>query len=113
MATAVALNRRDFFDWAFAQYRTGAGQIDAEGYLPNELKRETRALAYHNYALNPLAMLAAFAKANGVAVEDSAPAMQRLAGRVLEGVDNPKVFEQKTGDKQETEDIRDNSKFAW
>ena len=113
MATAVALDRREFFDWALAQYRTAISQIDGEGYLPNELARETRALHYHNYALGPLAMIAAFAKANGVDVRNGAPAMQRLAGRVLEGVDNPKTFESKTGERQELGDLQENSKFAW
>ena len=113
MATAVALNRRDFFDWALSQYRTGVGQIDGEGYLPNELKRDTRALSYHNYALGPLAMLAAFAKANGVDLNDSRPGMQRLADRVLAGVDDPKIFQKKTGDKQTKEGVHEPSKFAW
>ena len=113
MADAVALNRRDFFDWALAQYRIGAGQVDAEGYLPNELKRDTRALAYHNYALGPLAMIAAFAKANGADLGPSRDAMQRLAGRVLAGVDNPKTFEAKTGEKQTREGLHESSKFAW
>lgn len=113
MAAGVALDRRDFFDWALAQYRTALTQIDPEGYLPNELRRETRALAYHNYALGPLSMIAAFAKANGVDIDQGRAAMQRLAGRVLEGVDNPKVFQERTGDKQALEDIQENSKFAW
>lgn len=113
MATAVVLNRRDFFDWALAQYRTGARQVDAEGYLPNELKRDTRALAYHNYALGPLAMLAAFAKANGVDLGETRPAMQRLADKVLAGVDDPKIFQKKTGEKQTREGVHEPSKFAW
>jgi poly(beta-D-mannuronate) lyase len=113
MATAVVLDRREYFDWALAQHRTAMTQIDPEGYLPNELARETRALAYHNYALGPLAMLAAFAKANGVDVRDDGAALRRLAGRVLQGVDNPKVFESKTGRKQTLEGVNENSKFAW
>jgi poly(beta-D-mannuronate) lyase len=113
MATAVALDRRDFYDWAMEQYGIAITQIDGEGYLPNELKRDTRALAYHNYALNPLAMIAAFAKANGTDLEESRPAMQRLAGKVLAGVDNPKIFEKKTGEKQTREGVHEPSKFAW
>jgi poly(beta-D-mannuronate) lyase len=113
MADAVALNRRDFFDWALAQYRVAAQQVDGEGYLPNELKRETRALAYHNYALGPLAMIAAFAKANGVALDDSRDAMQRLSQRVLAGVDDPQVFQRKNGSKQTREGVHEPSKFAW
>lgn len=113
MAAAVALDRRDFFDWALGQYRIAAEQVDEEGYLPNELKRDTRALAYHNYALGPLAMLAAFAKANGVSLEDSRAPMQRLAGRVLQGVDDPRVFQERTGDKQNLSELKEASKFAW
>jgi len=113
MAGAVALNRRDFYDWALAQYRFGAKQVDADGYLPNELKRDTRALAYHNYSLGPLAMIAAFAKANGTDLGDSRESMQRLAGRVLAGVDNPKTFESRTGKKQTREGVHEPSKFAW
>lgn len=114
MATAVVLDRRDFFDWAMKHYRIAAKQVDADGYLPNELKRDTRALSYHNYSLGPLAMLAAFAKANGVDVRrDGGPALHRLVARTLAGVDNPKSFEQKTGERQELEDVSDNSKFAW
>lgn len=113
MAAGVALNRRDFYDWALAQYRTAAKQVDSEGYLPNELKRDTRALSYHNYALGPLAMIAAFAKANGTDLGDSRGAMQRLSQRVLDGVDNPKVFEKKAGAKQTRDGVDEASKFAW
>jgi len=113
MATAVVLNKRDLFDWAVAQYRTGTRQIDAEGYLPNELKRDTRALSYHNYSLGPLAMIAAFAKANGVEPGESRAAMQRLAERTLAGVDDPKTFQKKTGKKQTKEGVHEPSKFAW
>lgn len=114
MAAAVALNRRDFFDWAVKQYRVAASQVDTEGYLPNELRRDTRALAYHNYALGPLAMIAAFAKANGINLAPEGNyALARLASRVLEGVDDPDLFEGKTGEPQELEDLSDKSKFAW
>lgn len=114
MASAVVLDRRDLFDWAMSQYRIAMGQIDAEGYLPNELARDTRALYYHNYALNPLAMMAAFAKANGIDLssEDGEP-VQRLARRVLAGVDRPVIFEDKTGKTQNLGDFTSDSKFAW
>ncbi|HUR41959.1 MAG TPA: mannuronate-specific alginate lyase [Verrucomicrobiae bacterium] len=113
MANAIALNRRDFYDWALAQYRTANKQVDSEGYLPNELKRDTRALSYHNYSLGPLTMIAAFAKANGSDLGDSRDSMQRLSQRVLDGVDNPKNFEKKAGAKQTREGIDEASKFAW
>jgi len=114
MAAAVATDQRSLYDWSVAEFRTAARQVDAEGYLPNELKRETRALAYHNYSLGPLAMIAAFARANGTDLSgENNRALQRLADRVLAGVDDPRSFEAKTGKKQELDDIAETSKFAW
>jgi poly(beta-D-mannuronate) lyase len=114
MATAVAVDRRDWFDWSVAQYRIAAKQVDRDGYLPNELKRDTRALSYHNYALGPLAMIVAFARVNGVDLRgENDRALERLAGRVLSGVDDPRAFEAKTGRKQELEELQEASKFAW
>jgi poly(beta-D-mannuronate) lyase len=114
MATAVALDRRDWFDWAVGQYRIAAKQVDRDGFLPNELKRDTRALSYHNYALGPLAMIAAFASANGVDLSaEGDHALDRLAVRVLAGIDDPRSFEARTGKKQLLDDLKESSKFAW
>jgi poly(beta-D-mannuronate) lyase len=114
MAAAVALDRRDLFDWAVDQYHTAANQIDAQGFLPNELARDTRALYYHNYALTPLAMLAAFGQANGVDLaDDNDHALDRLARRVLDGVADPGDFENRTGTKQNLSEFEESSKFAW
>lgn len=114
MATAVVTNRRDLFDWAVKEYRIGAGQIDAEGFLPNELKRKQRALAYHNYALPPLAMIASFAQANGVDLRpENNGALKRLGDRVLAGTNNPDEFKNKNGDKQDMTDLKVESKWAW
>ncbi|CAD5108480.1 mannuronate-specific alginate lyase [Zestomonas carbonaria] len=114
MATAVVTDRRDLFDWAVQQFQVAAGQIDADGYLPNELKRQQRALAYHNYALPPLAMIAAFADANGVDLrDDHDAALRRLAERVIQGVDTPTQFADKAGKKQDMTDLKKQAKFAW
>lgn len=115
MATSVVLNRKDLFDWSTKMYRIFAGQVDADGYLPNEMKRESRALNYHNYALMPLAMMAAFGKANGVdlAGADNS-ALSRVVNHTLDGVADPKLFENKSGFKQNLEGFDDpSSKFAW
>ncbi|MBM7060044.1 mannuronate-specific alginate lyase [Pseudomonas sp. UL073] len=114
MATSVVTNRRDLFDWSVQQFQVAAGQVDADGYLPNELKRKQRALAYHNYALPPLAMIAAFAQANGVDLrEDHDEALRRLAERVMAGVADPEAFEDKTGDDQDMTDLKKDEKFSW
>lgn len=114
MAASVVVDRRDLFDWSVAQFRIGASQVDADGYLPNELSRETRALAYHNYAMGPLMMIAAFARANDIDLrEENHGAMRRLAARVEEGIKDPRTFERKTGYKQALEDLNEDGKFAW
>ncbi len=114
MATAVAIDRRDLFDWSIEQFRIAANQVDDQGYLPNELKRRQRALAYHNYALPPLAMVAAFAQANGVDLrEENHAALRRLAERVMQGVDNQDAFRERTSEKQDMEDLHKDVKFAW
>ena len=115
MADGVALNRRDLFDWAVDVYRTAMRkQVDSEGFLPNELARQTRALNYHNYALEPLAMIAVFAQANGVNLAgEGNNGLQRIANRVLAGVDDPGLFEGKTGAKQEMNDLKEPERFAW
>ncbi|MHA6494148.1 mannuronate-specific alginate lyase [Pseudomonas borbori] len=114
MATAVITDRRDLFDWAVDQYRVAANQVDEQGYLPNELKRKPRALAYHNYSLPPLTMLAAFAQANGVDVRgENDGALQRLVSRVMEGIEEPELFADKAGAEQNLEDLQKKSKFIW
>lgn len=114
MATAVVTDRRDLFDWAVKEYRVAAGQVDAQGFLPNELKRRGRALAYHNYALPPLAMIASFAQVNGVDLRsENNQALKRLGEQVLAGAKDPRVFERKTGDDQDMDDLRVKTKYAW
>jgi poly(beta-D-mannuronate) lyase len=114
MATSVATNRRDLFDWSVKEFKVGANQVDKDGFLPNELKRNQRALAYHNYALPPLAMIASFAQVNGVDLRpENNGALQRLGERVLAGVNDPDSFKQRNGDKQDMTDLKIDSKFAW
>jgi poly(beta-D-mannuronate) lyase len=114
MATAVATDNRDLFDWAVKEFKVAANQVDEDGFLPNEIKRRQRALAYHNYALPPLAMIASFAQANGVDLrQENNAALKRLAERVLAGVQDPDEFTKRGGQKQDMEDLRKDPKYAW
>ncbi|MGY4490523.1 mannuronate-specific alginate lyase [Pseudomonas sp. TE3610] len=114
MAASVALDRRDLFDWSVKEYKIGANQVDADGFLPNEVKRQQRALAYHNYALPPLSMIASFAQANGVDLrQENNGALKRLGDKVLAGVKDPDIFEAKNGKDQDMTDLKVDSKFAW
>ena len=114
MASAVVLNRRDLFDWSVSQYSQGMSQVDEQGYLPLELSRQTRALAYHNYAMGPLLMVAAFAQANQLDLRGANDgALQRLAQRLEAGLKQPQLFSAKAGYPQTLDDLQDNSRFAW
>ncbi|MFK3796539.1 MULTISPECIES: mannuronate-specific alginate lyase [unclassified Pseudomonas] len=115
MSTAVATNRRDLFDWSVKEFKVAANQVDPQGFLPNELKRKQRALAYHNYALPPLAMIASFAQANGVDLrQENNGALKRLGDRVLAGVQNSgSEFQARDGQQQDMTDLKTDMKFAW
>ena len=108
------LARRDLFDGSVERFRVAASQVDKRGFLPNELRRKQRALAYHNYSLPPLTMIAAFARVNGADLRgDHDAALRRLAERVIAGIDDHEAFVRETGKKQETGDIQDYADFAW
>lgn len=115
MAAAVDLDRRDLFDWSTGMYKLFAGQVDNDGDLPNEMARRTRALGYHNYALGPVAMLAAFGKANGVDLAAMGNhALKRVAENTLAGLKAPQLFESRVGAHQDLENIPgDRTKMAW
>jgi poly(beta-D-mannuronate) lyase len=114
MASAVVSDRRDLFDWAVGKFRQAAHQVNDQGLLPNELKRRERALAYHNYSLGPLTMLAVFAQANGVDLrQENDAALQRLAQNVLDGLADHEHFARLAHAEQETDDLQGDSKFAW
>ena len=114
MSTAVATNRRDLFDHALDTFNTAARQIDGQGYLPNELKRRQRALGYHNYALQPLVMIASFALANRVDVRgENHDALQRLGNQVLTSLRDPAAMAAKAGERQLPVDVRHASNVAW
>ncbi|MEC9405845.1 MAG: mannuronate-specific alginate lyase [Pseudomonadota bacterium] len=113
MAVSVVSDDRSLFDWAVAQYDRAAQQVTDEGYLNNELRRKTRALFYHNYALPPLAMMAAFGQANGLDLQARGDhALSRLAHRVMAGLDDPEAFSRRAGADQQLKDFKP-SKFTW
>jgi poly(beta-D-mannuronate) lyase len=114
MSTSIVLNRRDLFDWSVKEFKEGANQVDAQGFLPNELKRDKRALAYHAYAIAPLTMIAVFAQANGVDLRpENNGALQRLGNVILTGAKNPNEFQSKNGQDQDLTDIKKQSKWSW
>lgn len=114
MSTALATGRDDLFADAVALLRTALRQVDDRGFLPNELKRRQRALAYHNYALQPLVMLALFARASQVPLSDAeTAALKRLGERVIAGLDDPTPFRDATGVKQDRHFLNQPTNLAW
>ncbi|UDJ84947.1 mannuronate-specific alginate lyase [Kosakonia oryzae] len=114
IATAVVTQRQDLFTAALDIYRTAMQQVDDEGFLHNELRRRQRALSYHNYALQPLVMIALFARANGIdALAENHGALKRLGVRVIGGLDDASAFTQRTGVAQDRAFLQHPTNLAW
>ena len=59
-------------------------------------------------------MIASFAQANGVDVRpENNGALKRLGERVLAGSKDPSPFKSKNGEKQDMDDLKIDSKYAW
>lgn len=102
-ATAAVANDPMMFDWAVQQARIGIAQIDADGALPLELARRSRALHYHALAAQALIMTAELAAANNVDLyAERGGALQRLARRVADGLRDPAWFQNRAGIAQES-----------
>ncbi|AMP12429.1 alginate lyase family protein [Collimonas pratensis] len=102
MATGVATGEQRYIDAASKIYDSALNDIGDDGSLPLEMNRAGRALAYHNYALAPLVMMAELSRLHH---EDwylrRHGRLQKLAQRVLDGIADPTWFVQKTGAAQE------------
>ncbi len=114
MTSAALLDRKDLFSWSKQMFSTAMNQVNDRGFLPNELRRKSRALLYHNYALTPLVGIAAFLQAN-----DQDPflpgkgGLQRLTGVVLEGINNQELFAKVTGVPQVPYDLYLHGRLSW
>ncbi len=114
MTSAALLHRKDLFLWSEQMFSTAMSQVDDQGFLPNELRRKSRAYLYHNYALTPLVGIAAFLQANGQ--DPFLPGqggLRRLAGVVLECIDNQKRFAEVTGVPQVPYDLHVHGRLSW
>ena len=114
MVTAINLQDHDMYQWAISKFKQAAAQIDSDGYLANELARENKALIYHNFALQPLVMVAVFALANGDDIAGSNDdALARLATRVTAGLQDPQLFADITGVDQDVDSLYSSYSLAW
>jgi poly(beta-D-mannuronate) lyase len=113
MASGIAADRRDAFDWGLQSARIGLRQVGADGTLPLEIDRRAKALHYHLFATTPLVTMAELAAANGIdAYRENNGALERLGRRALAGVQDPAYFAGRAGIAQE--DVkRSADSLAW
>ncbi len=113
MAAGIADNRRDLYDWGIDSFKIGIAQVSAEGTLPLEMARRSRALHYHLFAAAPLVTMAELAEANGTDLYgENDKALARLIHRAASGIEDPSFFAAKAGIAQEPMDLHADD-IAW
>jgi poly(beta-D-mannuronate) lyase len=110
----VALDDRTLLDWGIAKYRAALGQIAADGTLPLEIARKSKARHYHLFALQPLVFIAETAARNGLDLyAERDGALHRLVARVLQSLDDPSYIARAAGATQEWVGNLDGGKLTW
>lgn len=114
MSAAVATQNCSDWNWALQKFDEAMGQVTDDGYLPNELGRNTRALEYMNFAMQPLTLMTVFAEANHVGLHQRYQSqLTALATNVTEGLEDPDVFTTVTGYDQTTDGLYTAWSLAW
>lgn len=112
--TAAALDDPDFLRWSLAKARHGIGEIDADGYLPLEMARKTRALHYHVFAAAPLVLTAELAARNGTDLyAEDGGALHRLVAAVVAGLGDHAPFARAAGVPQDTSGLISGGDLGW
>ncbi|MCK7551378.1 alginate lyase family protein [Marinobacter goseongensis] len=113
-SSAVATQDCGDWNWSMAKFDEAMGQINRDGYLPKELSRETRALEYMNYAMQPLTMIAVLAEVNGVSVYDRySDVFAPMVRNVISGLEDPQRIRAITGHEQEVDGLYEAWSLAW
>jgi poly(beta-D-mannuronate) lyase len=100
-AAAVAADDQASFAWAMHTYETAVCTASADGALPMEMKRGSRARYYQAFALGPLVLLAEFGEANGIATYAKCQgAIHRVVAFSLASLDDPSAVEALAGEAQ-------------
>jgi poly(beta-D-mannuronate) lyase len=111
---AVVTDDKKLFDWSMDKARLGLRQVTAEGILPLELGRKSRAYHYHVFAAAPLVMVAELGLRNGVDLyAERDGALKRLVDLVVANFEDESFFAQKTGVKQDRSGSNKASHFPW
>jgi len=114
MATAVATQDQRLLNVAKAIYDKGVDDIADDGSLPMEMARGARAFHYHNYALDPLVLMAEMARAQG---EDwygyRRNRIDLLADRVAAGYADQSWFAEHAFAPQAPDDAKPTGETGW
>ncbi len=112
MGVAVATGDPDTLAQATTIYQAAIGDIEDDGSLPMELARGVMAQHYHNFALEPLVMMAELArhlKLDWYGMQNHR--LERLADLVAAGFKDPSWFAARTGKPQTPQ--RPNAETSW
>ena len=113
-ATAMVNGERRDFDWAMQRARAGIDAIQPDGTLREEMRRGSRALHYHLYAASPLVMLAEMGLPNGVDLYSyNRGALKKLVEVSIHGLEDPTLFQQRTGQPQVAADATSAEAIGW
>ena len=97
-AEGIAANDADGFHWGIIAYRRGLDAIQPDGSLLAEMNRGQMALHYHLYSVGPLIMLAELGEVNGQDLyKEDDGALHRLVKLCVAGLEDPTLFEKRTG----------------
>ena len=113
-AAAAASDDRTGLAWALERYRFALGQITADGMLPLEIKRRSKAMHYHFFAAEPLVMMAELGERNGLHLYDAeGGALHRLVGATVRALTDRSYLEAKSGYRQDFPAEPAKSLVAW
>lgn len=115
MATAVATDDRELFNWAIGKYKEAVDQIDDDGTLPLEMTRMGKAFNYHVFAAGPLVMMAETAKVNGTNLyKYRGKKLHSLIERIVTELNTDQLYiSEKTGKKQDLSGTIAPGMMAW
>jgi len=113
-AAAAATNDREGLAWAVERYGFAIRQIAADGTLPLEVERRSKAMHYHFFAAEPLVMMAELGERNGLHLYDAeGGALHRLVGAVMQALADRSYLTNKAGYTQDFPAEPARSVIAW
>lgn len=113
--TGITLNDRQLYQHGIQVFKRAMQQINKNGSLPLELKRQSKAFHYHLFSLSPLVMIAETAKINGYNLyKYRSNALLNLIEFTLEEINNEQnQITKLTGVKQDLTRSITGGQLAW